>query len=718
MPVTVHSHRPAPFDSFMAFLRDAAGALHDPPRVRLLCRRLKASEDLLNALSPNDLALALLLTRPLAHDTGAKSARPHQTLAPPSTTGAPETSQEANHPTSARQYGAELLQLLERQKAFSSWARQAFPELPFLAPSDWAPWILPHWDDIHRAYGDDDPFLVLDGHLRQFFRPEYVPSPWHPYRTTAHPHSERLVQETVLDLANRLGPALLGAFPLIAEVYAGKRPPSALPPLSMSKVILSWHIQGEDNVHHAHLGPLLTEILSVYLDDTETLPSDHPVIANILRRLTVEATWLAGECVECVTDVLTYLERASDTETVLLPNWSLIIEDVCIGDHLTSSPADDLFAQFFDAVLAFQRTGHAPDGLLPTWCFRPDFWAAPLPKAWHLPFKLAEIFGLGDYSDFDLNSNDSWNDVCDVLGMLREQAQHRVSDALLAAYLYLRVLVIRKAMPSISDLLSEFWSIPADSRRLTERTLTIIRKVYPDVPDHDGHAKGLVRAFRPTERLDAVDVHWLAAREMPDDEELESHLVEVLSERVWDALSDQVRGDLLQGERQWEFLRRRRASQRDKEPERAIFQHWGCAIEGELKRSLEPILNRLQAWFAQNPTRKDDPLSDLQKIAGPHGRTLGSLVILLAERKDKKKLGRFPEYLEALNRSQLVSKVFKDDRKRDTLRNLADLYRNPASHAQEKSLGHGDAIALREIVYRKGLFRELVEARLDGPITV
>lgn len=333
---------------------------------------------------------------------------------------------------------------------------------------------------------------------------------------------------------------------------------------------------------------------------------------------------------------------------------------------------------------------------------------------------LSTFFLAGD-RDFDLR----WNDVKFVISSLTRKAQLLLADAILASTLY--YIFIVKRSPILDGI---FFSDPDIVRLLnrpyTKRLLCFLR----DLARSDDVLSALWHPLLENIKIDSSSLSKAKADILSllegsyDPEKAQMYLREMLSDEVWENLTEYQKGDLIKSESSYRELVRQQEIERVEPnrglPERAYFSHIGAVLEGELKSALQPLFEKLEKWFNENPVDKKNPLWMLQGMATKEQhRTLGPMVNLLAERRQNNKLGKFPELLEAVENSGLIRDVFKERGLREALRAIPSDYRNPASHhSPDKVLGIDQVMGLRGLLYNQRLLSKLVLSRVNDPIVL
>jgi len=333
----------------------------------------------------------------------------------------------------------------------------------------------------------------------------------------------------------------------------------------------------------------------------------------------------------------------------------------------------------------------------------------------HIYEDLGEAFGLsGDRLVLDWVDS---NDLKNVLESLLTYGQYKLADAILTCWVYICVVELRlsidschflcnpkfsrllhgKYFPELISLLNKFDS----SHQISILTSRFLGNINYLVQPSD-----TVRVLTP-----GLWVDYLYSVE-----DLEHRLKELLSLEIWEKLDDITKGDLLQAEGLFEQMRIRSKDKSDIRPERGFFNHYSVILERELKLYLEVILKWLEVHFETKPYDKDHGLSFLQNVINNGNYSLGTLFKLIQCRKNDDKLGKFPELLDALEKSEIVSSIFSDKNLRIGFENIPIKYRNPAVHANDRILTLEDAHELRGIVFGQDLLRRVFICRIFHPL--
>ena len=629
-----------------------------------------------------------------------------------------------------------------------------YPELKMLLMSGWCEFILTHQEDISTLYGDDTPFKSFNGYLQNAFHFNSFDDPW-------QMELPRESWDILKDLASTLladwQGKQLGGFRIIAQVYLGLSPHDVLEeieleslmPLLIDGTTVEWsgdiecgwnqvREPGYGDINPICASPVMNvlcdwasscfwEYSGVLFDEDDKVTAKAVLIvcdgvSELLHRL-------ANNSVSRTNNFEVYIRARKSSQIVFIPNFNDILNAYsCEYTTVHGTQISRVVARFIHGLLKLHYSGRAPYSMirLTSVDFGEQAFLAlnkidtAYAGLWKRYVLIANVFDefVGEWIATDA----SWIELLDLVQDYIAHKMFAQADDLISMWLYVRVLILKKN-PHYPGRLAEYiGSISSGSCPNTDRTLHQIVRIGSADKSVADASHALLVLLRPDVQAkypeQVIALPWLENR---SDEEIRQHLEEIFTTRLWDAMPARMQGDLVKAEHYWNQLRlharKNGADAKNNEPERAVFIHWSCALESELKLSLEPVLATLKEYFSKSPVGSSHSHYRLQYIA--NGRaSLGDLINLIIRRKKKDKLGEFPDLLASLNRSDLIQRIISVPEKRSAFEQIASTYRNNAAHDSPEILGLTQAAATRDILFKRGLFAEIVRCRLDQPIMI
>lgn len=720
-------------DDFLAAVFDA---LQKPGQLKLVASRAITSSVLREKLTPDDIALLLLMSWPRDSWPPAWTTDIRNTGKEKEKNSSRPTDEEVNDKQSQGKHSIQeisdvLNHHIERQESFSRLAASTFPHMNLVAQAEGWQRILLYADDIETVYGSDNPFTQINEFISGYF---YDPYQENKGGTSITKEGCQIIHSLTRSLLSEWHGPELGAFRNMANIYIGDAHledllkndvANLMPALLQPSCLLwrdadpkGWQYRDTYDEPRKSASPILEVILQLaysYMADAGNAGDElHEALLEGLLPVIKE---LAADHAPLVTDIDEYIRRRSTELVAFAPRWSDILLERfhCYGKN----HEDDIFVELLEATFDFMESGNAPKTILSI-----DFFAGfTLEDIGNYPEKTGFFVSLAkmldEQNDFKVETKNAWDLVFKrIVSYLLNRNQFSLCDAFLSAWIFTRIYVLKTPAPEPTALAGFIQRIPASERYFIDQTTSLLRQCtkYDEIK----RASAALLARIPPQI--AVHVHAMArlpfSHTPPNEQEIESKFEEILSKRGWECLSERAKNDLLKAELEWERMRADASNPARKVlPERAFFNHLACALEAEIKETIAPIINHLNTYFAANKVSSDDKLYRLQSTV-QRDHSLGNLLNLVTQRKNPDKLKNFPECVTALERSDFILRIINDPEKRRWLEIISAEYRNPASHDNKRVLGIKEAAELRDILFKQSLLRDLVLARINNPVRI
>lgn len=287
--------------------------------------------------------------------------------------------------------------------------------------------------------------------------------------------------------------------------------------------------------------------------------------------------------------------------------------------------------------------------------------------------------------------------------------QHNFQDAIdviCACWILVKLLIFKHPLSATPKLRARIASLS-----IANGHVTTILALAQERSRSDSEIKAVLEQASHAGLIKIQSMQSNVINPLNSQERLSDNLACMLGNEVFKSLEQHSRDDLIRAEKHFEHLQNQNygSAKHELADYSDLMINLGRALEAELKELMSPLFHALQHSLQEDPKLRDLLNKQLVNSARtPNNSTLGFMLLVVEQRKDKDKFGQFERLLSAISESDIANKVLP--LYGPLLRRFSE-NRNIAAHGGQRTFKYADAILARTLFYGDGAFKELVLAK-------